>query len=175
MTEQRTGARDFADYWWSVLRDLNAWIASILPGLVEEDTVTEKQRTAQKIRAYCEAASDGPWVTGPEGAYWPIAKYAPDLEGVCDYQDILSSEAGNADNNADFIVNARADMLPLLEAGSNAYKALDWLYNVVQLGRTPTERELLELGRFIDDTVWLADSPEAPLSPDGEKEEGSDE
>ena len=131
-----------------------------------------KQRTGGEIRAYCEAASEGPWVTGPEGAYWPIAKYEPDLEGVCDYQDILSSEAGNADNNADFIVNARADMIPLLDAATGLREMVEDLLGYATEAGRPGRDAAARI--WLGETAWLELSPEAPLSPDGENGEESE-
>ena len=142
-----------------------------------------EQRTAQQIRAYCEAASEGPWVTGPEGAYWPIAKYQPDLRGICKYQDILSAEAGNADNNADFIVNSRADLLAVLDAAVIERDVLDVLARVgrkvsllVNGGVHLTRPEIMELddalmaaGAVLNETKWLVE----PIATSGESDNGS--
>lgn len=120
--------------------------------------MTEKKRTAAQIRAYCEAASDGPWVTGPEGAYWPIAKYQPDLAGVCKYQDILAAEAGNADNNADFIVNARTDLPRVLDAAEGLRAAYLELRaeHLALTGKGVT----LQDDTLIAETAWLEGSDE---------------
>jgi len=72
------------------------------------------KRTASEIRAYCEAASEGPWLTGPESEYWPIVrKVGGVLPGMGKYEDLLCSE--NAENDAMFCINARTDLLRVLD------------------------------------------------------------
>ena len=89
-----------------------------------------KRRTASEIRAYCEAATEGEWLTG-EGKLWPLvlewdmdtaedsSRYMyPNLFDVGFWGEI------EAASNAQFCVNARTDLPRALEVGVKLREAL---------------------------------------------------
>ena len=78
-------------------------------------------RTAAEMWKYIEDATEGPWVTGPEGIYWPIAQYDPGMPGLCKYADLLCS--ANAEADAEFCINARED-LPRVLADAQALRGV---------------------------------------------------
>jgi len=116
------------------------------------------KRTVSEIRAYCEAASEGPW-TAEIGA--------PYSGSLVRDKDIDFSIAQHIEaEDAQFIANARTDLPRLLDAAVKLRAALS--YRITRAGTPEQLREAEDV--LMANTAWLVDSPEAVLSPDGEKE-----
>ena len=129
-----------------------------------------KRRTAQQIRAYCEAATDGEWTTAQEGPYWPIAVRVKEWEGSdCEYMDLLSVEAGNAENDADFCVNARTDLPDVLDRMERYRDAAVKLREVVNCF-ADVAGLFCGSSEVLAETAWLAEPEPAPADGDEEGE-----
>ena len=112
-----------------------------------------EQRSAAEIRAYCE-----------------------ELE-----ENLIASKGKREAAIASYVswgINAREDMLRLLDAVVKLREArLQYLfvYWYAEQGLDYTEAETrVRQDKLLAETAWLADSPEAELSADGENEEESE-
>ena len=118
-------------------------------------------RTAAEMWIYINTATKGSWTTGPEGAYWPIAKHDPDMPGVCKYEDLLCGV--NAEADAEFCINARKDLPRLLVDAQALREALR------KLAFDNAEGDCLnEVLAIYERTAYLADGFRADLLPESD-------
>ena len=137
------------------------------------------ERTAAEIRAYCEAVPEPPWcyLLSDKGGGWYLGLAINEAgtmgAGDVSYEDpddmimtdgLACNELAHDNTMPEFIANARADLPRVLEAAVKLRAALiDTLVYLVDD----------DWAKLLDETAWLADSPEPALSPDGENgEEG---
>jgi len=102
-----------------------------------------KQRTASEIRAYCEAASDGPW-------YAEMLTFQSWCGLVRDKDDDCSIVREGSETDVAFIANARTDLPRALEAAEKLRAALS--YRIMWTG-TPEQLRDAE-DALLADTVW---------------------
>ena len=147
--------------------------------------MTEKQRTAREIRAYCEAVPEPPWcyLLSDKGGGWYLGLAINEAgtmgAGDISYEDpddmimtdgLACNESAHDNTMPEFIANARTDMPRLLDA---AVKLRRWTNEyLIYLRRVGYPISAREVERDFAETAWLAE-PEPALSPDGENgEEG---
>lgn len=117
-------------------------------GEIEGGYAMTKQRTAGEIRAYCEAATKGPW----------RVHYGKGIPAVMARRVIISEICpftGQGEADGRFSANARADLPRALEAATGLYKVAMWLG--AQGGRKLTEHEAFELSSYLNSLAWLAE------------------
>ena len=130
------------------------------------------RRTAAEIRAYCEAATEGPWQRdGGYADYVLIMNTSPRPEDYENYVEIASidlEEHGanptpEQEANIAFLINARTDLPRLLADAVALREAADWVmhlaHGIAKNGGPPTDKEWTEaqdaLMAAIKDAAYL--------------------
>ena len=142
-----------------------------------------EQRNAAEIRAYCEAVPEPPWcyLLSDKGGGWYLGLAINEAgtmgAGDVSYEDpddmimtdgLACNELAHDNTMPEFIANARADLPRVLAAAVRLRGALAYCIQFAKPACRPPQ-----IAELLDETAWLADSPEPALSPDGENgEEG---
>lgn len=108
-----------------------------------------EKRSASEIRAYCEAATEGPW---HKNGFLPQRVYDDQSQCVliAPARTFVCSEVAVADANATLAINAHADMPRLLDAVWELYGMVAHLYhefppaNMADCAREECERMIDE-------------------------------
>jgi len=109
------------------------------------------KRTASEIRAYCEAATEGPWIAESEPPCWKSLWGQVDSE----YDELLTSS--NVDNNAAFCINARTDLPAVLDAAVKL-RHLATLFGCLAQLIPNADAYLARIEQDLAETAWLEGS-----------------